>query len=63
MSRLNVTKVPYQEHLPPDLTACIFWTRYQRAEQFARLSRCGRNCGPCSPREEVGPFDPRDSRA
>jgi hypothetical protein len=23
----NVTKVPYQEHVPPDVTACIFWLK------------------------------------
>ena len=23
----NVTKVPYVEHVPPDLTACIFWLK------------------------------------
>jgi hypothetical protein len=23
----NVTKVPYREHVPPDVTACIFWLK------------------------------------
>ena len=23
----NVTKLPYQEHVPPDLAACIFWLK------------------------------------
>jgi hypothetical protein len=23
----NVTKVPYVEHVPPDVTACIFWLK------------------------------------
>jgi hypothetical protein len=23
----NVVKVPYQEHVPPDVTACIFWLK------------------------------------
>jgi hypothetical protein len=26
----NVTKVPYQEHVPPDVTACIFWLKNRK---------------------------------
>lgn len=25
---------PYQEHVPPDTTACIFWLKNRRAEQW-----------------------------
>jgi hypothetical protein len=26
----NVTKVPYREHVPPDVTACIFWLKNRK---------------------------------
>jgi hypothetical protein len=26
--------VPYREHVPPDTTACIFWLKNRRAEQW-----------------------------
>jgi hypothetical protein len=29
-----VTKVPVLEHVPPDVTACIFWLKNRRREQW-----------------------------
>ena len=29
-----VTKVPYTEHVPPDVTACIFWLKNRLPEEF-----------------------------
>ena len=51
----KVTRVPYREHVPPDVTACIFWLKNRkppgganRAQQggdgLARDTRPG-NCG------------------
>ena len=30
----NVTKVPYVEHVPPDVTACIFWLKNRDPEHW-----------------------------
>jgi hypothetical protein len=29
----KVTRVPYVEHVPPDVTACIFWLKNRDARQ------------------------------
>jgi len=29
-----VTSTPYREHVPPDTTACIFWLKNRRKEQW-----------------------------
>jgi len=29
--------VPYQEHVPPDVTACIFWLKNRRPVQWRDL--------------------------
>jgi hypothetical protein len=30
----NVTKAPYREHVPPDVTACIFWLKNRNPAQW-----------------------------
>lgn len=30
----TIIKVPYTEHVPPDTTACIFWLKNRRPEQW-----------------------------
>jgi len=30
----KVIRVPYREHVPPDVTACIFWLKNRRPEQW-----------------------------
>jgi hypothetical protein len=29
-----VTKVPYREHVPPDVTACIFWLKNRKPSEW-----------------------------
>jgi hypothetical protein len=30
----KVTRVPYQEHVPPDVTACIFWLKNRKPSEW-----------------------------
>jgi hypothetical protein len=30
----EIEKVPYREHIPPDTTACIFWLKNRRQQQW-----------------------------
>jgi len=29
-----ITKVPYREHVPPDVTACIFWLKNRKPHEW-----------------------------
>jgi hypothetical protein len=31
---MGLTKVPYVEHVPPDVTACIFWLKNRDPEHW-----------------------------
>lgn len=35
----DVTMVPYTEHVPPDTTACIFWLKNRRPEQWRDVQK------------------------
>ena len=43
----KVTKVPYREHVPPDVTACIFWLKNRKpggvARRTERRAHAGKN--------------------
>lgn len=34
-----VTQVPYREHVPPDTTACIFWLKNRRKDEWRDVQR------------------------
>jgi hypothetical protein len=33
----KITKVPYREHVPPDVTACIFWLKNRDPARIGNL--------------------------
>ena len=35
----KIVKVPYTEHVPPDVTACFFWLKNRRPEQWRDVQR------------------------
>lgn len=45
----NTTVTPYREHVPPDTTACIFWLKNRRRDEWRDVSRqemTGKDGGP-----------------
>lgn len=45
----EVLRVPVRKHIPPDTTACIFWLKNRRPEQWRDVNRfehTGRDGGP-----------------
>jgi hypothetical protein len=41
----KVTRVPYREHVPPDVTAWIFWLKNRDPAHWRATFKGGRRCG------------------
>ncbi|MCC6172052.1 MAG: hypothetical protein IT481_08490 [Gammaproteobacteria bacterium] len=53
-------KVPIREHVPPDVTACIFWLKNRRRDQWRdvhKLEHTGRDGGPIETHETMSDID------
>lgn len=52
----RVVKVPVRKHVPPDTTACIFWLKNRRPEQWRDVNRfehTGRDGGPVEVKDDA----------
>ena len=41
----KITKVPYTEHVPPDVTACIYWLKNRRPDRWRDVQRVDASLG------------------
>lgn len=52
----RVVRVPVRKHVPPDTTACIFWLKNRRPEQWRDVNRfehTGRDGGPVEVKDDA----------
>jgi hypothetical protein len=58
--RPDLLEVPYREHVPPDTTACIFWLKNRKPEEWRdRQEHVGKDGGPLAHSIEVSFVSPK----